>query len=329
MAYECKILADSISPAGHRLTTFLVTAPRIILAEINTHRVLSRNSASSRAIPVLKSIDQVYEDPFIPVHWGRNQKGMQAGSEVEDEVQRIAHADWLQARDFAAYMAKRFAQHEIHKQVANRLVELFKWHTMVISGTEWSNFFALRAHPDAQPEFQVMARMMKDCYEANLPKKVAARAESMDPFGSVAGWHLPFVTGEEEDLVVEAWHQNVFPSYKLGELAVKVSTGRTARVSTLTHDGAREMAADVGLCDRLLIAGHMSPFEAPARPMTGAELELFKQPELVWSNDLNRFVPTGQFTHFCGNVQGWIQYRKHIKNENDFGRLQGGLERSA
>jgi hypothetical protein len=59
MTHSTKILADSISPDGVRLTTLEVVMPRIVLAEFNTHRMLSRNSASSRAIPIEKMIRMV------------------------------------------------------------------------------------------------------------------------------------------------------------------------------------------------------------------------------------------------------------------------------
>src|ERR1044072_9346325 len=101
MAYSVRVLKDSISPVGARLTTMEVTLPRLVLAEFNTHRVFSRNSASSRAIPVEKMLKKIQEDPFIPVYWGKNQKGMQANEELTIEEQLLAQKEWLVARDYA------------------------------------------------------------------------------------------------------------------------------------------------------------------------------------------------------------------------------------
>ena len=151
MSYSAKVLADSISPDGVRLTTMEVTFPRIVLAEFNTHRMFSRNSASSRAIPVEKMIQRVLDDPFSPVWWGKNQSGMQAAEELSGEALRLARQHWLDARDFAISCVRLFQAPEIslHKQIANRLLEPFLWHTVVVTATEWENFFALRCHKDA------------------------------------------------------------------------------------------------------------------------------------------------------------------------------------
>lgn len=239
MAYSAKILKDSISPLGQRLTTFEVTFPRIVLAEFNTHRMFSRNSASSRAIPVEKMLARVKDDPFIPQYWGKNQKGMQANQEISDDDQAQANFDWLQARDFAVKSAQALAGIGVHKQITNRLLEPFMWHTVIVTATEYQNFFALRCHPDAQPEIRRIAEMVRALYEESLPTQLG--------FGE---WHLPLVQESETDL------------FDLGIEAVKqVSAGRCARVSYLTHDGKRDPKADIELCERLRSSGHMSPLE--------------------------------------------------------------------
>ena len=68
---EAKIVADSIYKQGQRLTTFTVVFPRFILAELNTHRMLSRNSASSRARPFQAMLNDVRKDPFVPIRGSR------------------------------------------------------------------------------------------------------------------------------------------------------------------------------------------------------------------------------------------------------------------
>ncbi len=272
MSYTCKIIADSISAQGHRLTTFEVTYPRMVLAEFNTHRLFSRNSASSRAIPVEKQIARLLEDPFIPIYWGKNQKGMQADEELGADIQAFLGETWLKARDHAISSAKILMDAGVHKQITNRLLEPFMWHTVIVTATDWSNYFHLRDHEMAQPEIQRIASMMQTDYNASKPFLL-----------SPTEWHLPYAQhGELEELGVE----------KL----VKLCCARCARVSYLTHDGKRNIEADLTLYDRLLEGGHMSPFEHAARPMTAEELAKHER---------------------LGNFKGWVQHRKEIHGEED------------
>jgi thymidylate synthase ThyX len=247
MSYSAKILKDSISYEGHRLTTFEVTFPRIVLAEFNTHRVFSRNSASSRAIPISKMLARVQEDPFIPTYWGKNQKGMQAAEELSPEAQALAKKEWLYARDQAMVSVKRLQSQDIdlHKQIANRLLEPWLWHTVIVTATEWANFFALRDNKMAQPEISTPVRMMRKLYETTEPE---------EPY---KGWHLPLVFDEDKS--------EVMSNEKGLESLVKISCARCARVSYLTHDGKRDLAEDIALHDKLLASGHMSPLEHAAR----------------------------------------------------------------
>jgi thymidylate synthase ThyX len=307
MAFETKILADSVSPAGHRLTTFEVTFPRFILAEFNTHRVFSRNSASSRAIPVTKQLRRVLEDPYIPMEFGSNQPGMQAGPLLEGDSLARAEEEWLGARDDAvrrvlALITKPGLAGEgrplidlieeieqlnrdkarpddwlnVHKQLANRLLEPFMWHTVIVTATEWDNFWNLRAHPDAQPEIRRVAEDMRALWEESEPARI-----------EIGDWHLPLISdADRESPEVEASDDDLY--------LVKVSTGRCARVSYLTHAGERDLDADVLLHDRLLESGHMSPMEHPAEPLSDEELA-----ESEWS----------------GNFRGWRPYRKRIPSE--------------
>lgn len=247
MGFKVEVLRDSVSPAGVRLTTLVVTLPRIVLAEFNTHRMLSRNSASSRAIPVEKRIAAVQEDPFIPEVFGKNRPGMQATEDLSAGASKAALVAWRGACADAVARARQLAQVGVHKQLANRVLEPFLWHTIVVTATEWSNFFALRCHPDAQPEIRRAAEMMREAMSSSTPLPVG--------FG---GWHLPFVDDEE----AEAIYADGFTREQVAE----VSAARCARVSYLTHDGVRSVAEDCALALRLREAGHMSPFEHAATP---------------------------------------------------------------
>ncbi len=298
MAYAAKVLCDSVSPDGVRLTTLEVTFPRIVLAEFNTHRVFSRNSASSRAIPVEKMLKKVEEDPFIPVYWGANQKGMQAEQELSDGERELALEQWMIARDNAVSVVKRLQSPDInlHKQIANRLLEPFLWHTVIVTATEWENFWGLRCNPMAQPEIKRAAEMMREVYNASVSSVV-----------NYGDWHLPLIQPNEAfDLQISGMSI---------EDICKISVGRCARVSYLTHDGKRDPKADIELYERLRTSGHLSPFEHVARPMTKEE-----------ANKLMRKVPKSNFDFhpkdvFNGNFRGWVQSRKLIPFEDNFSNV--------
>lgn len=248
MNTKVKVLADSITDHGVRLTTLECTFPRIILAEVNTHRMLSRNSASSRAIPVQRTVKQIQEHPFIPAYWGKNQKGMQAFDLLPEEDAQVAEKIWLEAVENALTASKKLGQLGVHKQITNRLLEPFAWQTAIISATEWDNFLNLRAHKDAQPEFQELARGIKYALKMNHPA-----------FLKPGEWHLPLIGpefGDEED--IETWDE---------ETKILVSIGRCARVSYKTHLGVRDPIADKALALRLIRSGHLSPTEHVATPM--------------------------------------------------------------
>ena len=251
MAFSARVLLDSRSAAGARLTTFEVRYPRFIHSELMTHRVFSRNAASSRAIPIKKMIAAVREDPALPVYWGRNQTGMSAREEIAPDVAERAREEWQAALEDALRHAERLASKDIdlHKQLVNRLLEPFAWITVIITATEWTNFFTQRCHPDAQPEIKHIAEMMLSAYRASAPAPVAA-----------GSWHLPLIQDDERDLP--------------DDLLCKLSVARCARVSYLTHDGTRDHDRDLELYERLLgggANGHWSPFEHVATPAPSAD----------------------------------------------------------
>ncbi len=296
MAYAAKIVLDSVSEVGDRLTTMEVTFPRMVLAEFNTHRMFSRNSASSRAIPVQKQLERIKNDPFIPIYWGLQQSGMQADQELDDYGIEAAKAEWLRARDAAIDQAEKLLYMHLHKQITNRLLEPFMWHTVIVTATEWSNFFALRANPDAQPEIRVIAEMMQELYKQSEPTLVHK-----------GSWHLPFIQPEERD-----------GTFEHTEDARKISAARCARVSYLTHDGKRDLAADLMLYERLVGGGHMSPLEHVATPDGFFITMDAAGQEYVNAAEANKPRP------FYGNFRGWKQLRKFTPNEDDFSQVKKG-----
>lgn len=245
------VIADSISPAGARVTTIEVTLHRFVLAELNTHRAFSRNSASSRAIPIAKQIRRVQEDPAIPVEFGADQRGMQAGQPLTGTAHEEALNTWLEARDAAVEAVQSLAALGVHKQVSNRLLEPFMWQTVIVTATDFDGFWLQRCSPLAQPEIRTAAEAMRAAHQASTPAPLAA-----------GDWHTPYIRPEETDLDADARR--------------RISAARCARVSYLTHDGRRDLEADETLYARLVTADppHWSPLEHVARPLVEGEEHL-------------------------------------------------------
>ncbi len=313
--YEARVERDSITQYGERLTTFVVTFPRFILAEFNTPKILSKSSASSRAIPVKKQIERLTLDPFFPIYWGKNQSGMSAAEELSEPEIAWAKARWESLRDNAIHGVEALTELGLHKQIANRPLETFMWHTAIVSGTEWSNFFHLRDNEKAQPEFQKVAGMMNELYRDSRPKL----------FSDSEKWHLPFVDSDEYPDILRAVVEGS-GSTSWQEAAVRCSVGRCARVSYLNHEGKRSYEDDFRLTDNLVNAGHMAPYEHVARPMTVTERQLFERDEWIpnpaignFTDDrgLARWIRTGRYNYFLGNFNGWVQARKLIPMEHD------------
>jgi thymidylate synthase ThyX len=244
MGISATVKLDSVSPQGARLTTMEVRCHRYVLSEFNTHRVFSRNSASSRAIPVRKTLERVQADPAIPAEWGKTCRGMSAHQEVDESTINEAMDVYNSMLSSVLDGVSRLNELGIHKQVANRFLEPFSWHTIVVTATNWDNFFAQRCHPDAQPEIRILAEKMKEAYDNSTPVLV-----------NTDDYHTPYILPcEYESLSVEE--------------RIKISIARCARVSYLTHDGKRDISEDLKLYDRLASADppHHSPFEHVATP---------------------------------------------------------------
>lgn len=267
--YSTRILLDSISPAGKRIITYELTYPRFIHAELMTHRLFSRNSASSRAIPVKTMLDYIRNDPAMPVFWGKNQSGMQAAEELQGQDRKDAIAVWMAARDSAVQFAEDLMKCNLHKQIANRVTEPWMFITVLVTSTEWDNWDQQRDSEFAQPEIAWVARDMK-----------AKRALSVPQVLQPGEWHLPLI----QDITAEE-------RAVLGiERLKRISAGRCARVSYLTHDGKRDFDEDIGLCERLTKNGHWSPLEHVAQCLS--------EPARV------------------GNFIGFRQFRKEFENEH-------------
>lgn len=240
--YDAQILADSISPKGVRLTTFQVTFPRFILAEFNTHRMFSRSSASTRAVPLIRQIDRVVNDPFIPERFPRNEPGMSNKEWLSGDEEVEARVCWLYAADRAVETAQRLSAFKVHKQIAGRVMEPFMWHTVICTATDWNNFWHLRISANAQPEMLRTATLMAHCYQMSTPVEVGFYE-----------WHLP-LTGFPGDEGLDGYDLR------------RVAAARCARVSYLTHEGVRDVQADFDLFTRLVSNGHLSPLEHVATP---------------------------------------------------------------
>ncbi|MBM7454528.1 thymidylate synthase ThyX [Oceanisphaera litoralis] len=168
-----------------RITSVLVEYPRFVHAQVLTHRAFSRNSSSSRAIPVIEVIKQTKTNPVYPSHWGAKQSGMQAEKELGKREQHEARLVWQQAARSARLYAQKLDEIGVHKQVTNRLLEPYQHIKVLITATDWDNFFALREHHDTQPETQLLAVAIKQAMDTSQPLRLK-RGE----------WHLPFVDRE-------------------------------------------------------------------------------------------------------------------------------------
>jgi hypothetical protein len=276
---EARIVADSIGPSGVRLTTFVLTYPRFIHSEFMTHRMLSKNAASSRAIPCKKMRAAVKKEAAMPVSFSQNKAGMQAAGDVAPWKQKAATILWKLAGRVMCGFHWALEKLGIHKQHANRILEPWLHMTVIVTGTEWANFFALRCHAMAQPEFQVLAREMRYIYYKTIPNKLKA-----------GQWHLPFV--DDEEVEMEELEQSVEP--RGGPRGyIRKSVARCARVSYMTHEGKKpSFLEDFQLYDRLVGSApiHASPAEHQAQATKSKK--------------------------FSGNLRGWKQYRKTIKGEN-------------
>lgn len=253
--FEAKIIADSIHK-GKRITTMQLTYPRYIHAEFMTHRVFSRNASSSRAIPVAKLIETSLANAVYPVRWGKNQSGMQASMEdLNDDDSIHAKEIWDEMMEACVKGVRELSELGLHKQWANRPLEWFGNITVVVTATEWDNFYELRDHPMAQPEIHMLAKFMKQAHENSIPEELLS-----------GEWHLPYITHQEQAV------------HSVKDL-LKMSVARCARVSYLNQEGkAPTLEQDLQLYDRLVGSEplHASPCEHQATPILEKDQEFLQ-----------------------------------------------------
>lgn len=291
---SAQIIADSMCHT--RITTFKVVIQRYVLCELNTHKMICKNSASSRAIPVSKRIAQVQRNPAGPTWWGSNQRGMQSTAGLGVDQRNTAESAWSRAASAAILYAEILEKCEAHKQFANRILEPFVWHTCLLTGTEWANFFNLRVSEYAAPEFDLLAGLMLREYANSVPVELKS-----------GQWHLPY-----GDRIPSGLEQNK---------QLMVSAARCARLSYETQDGEFSVEKDLELAKRLLDSGHMSPFEHQAQAWS-PRVEDIRDPVPTKSlSDFGRWLERQNAAWdgdncWWGPLRWWRQYRKILTNEN-------------
>lgn len=284
---KATIIADSVSAyTNQRITTFELEYPRFIHSEFMTHRQFSRNSASSRAIPIDKMIEQVAFNPAIPIHWGLNQSGMQAKDKQADI--NACNEAWCNARDSAIHHAYQLKNLGLHKQIVNRVLEPFCMMKTLVTATNYDNFFYLRLHKDAQPEIQQLARVMYEAMKESKPVKLY-QGQWHTPYYGNGYWNLH----SDDDL----------------ETALMISCSCSAQVSYRKTDASIDKAK--AIYDKLVNSQpvHASAFEHCATPIDDPldDDGYFKQGIICCSDYGN---------YYSGNFVNWIQYRQLIPNHD-------------
>lgn len=316
MGFYSKVIADSVNDYGQRLTTLEVCYPRFIHSEIMTHRDRARNSASSRAIPWPKMMERINAEPVIPIKWGMEKPGMQAGEELPRDLQMLASLLWEKHRRMSVEIADAlhnigatynalstdeshqlkdvlqmkiggpgtpaYNDIKVHKSLPNRLTEAHMWITVVMTATEWKNLFRLRLHGDAEVHFQELMKHIGQSFMESKPKH--------ESFGS---WHTPYIHEDDGSELYAYWQDNRQKYEYYYQVVCAVSTARCARVSYLTQDGKRNVEKDVEpfyRLDQRSGFGHWSPHEHVAMSSTKDERS--------------------------GPYRGWKQFRKLFENEN-------------
>jgi hypothetical protein len=273
-----KVIADTVNPRckSARIITFEVYAPRYLLAEVNTHGVLAKSAASSRAIPVAKRISMVQREPFVPDSFGKNRPGMQSTEALDAATQEQAKKIWADAIEDALEHAERLKGLDAHKQFANRVLEPYTYYSGVLTATEWDNFWWLRVSEDADPGFKVLARKMKEACDASDPEP--------------SDYHLPYITQDEINSDI--------PRSTL----LRVSAARCARVSYVSLETGKlsTLDEDLDLIAKLTkpTGAHLSPFDHPAM----ADRLITRNDELFWRNP-----------ELHGRFWGWVPFRNELE----------------
>lgn len=296
---KVKIICDSINQYGVRITTWELIYPRIVHSELMTHRMLSKNSASSRAIPIASMIQTIRDTPAEPEAWGKNQPGMQAKEELQgDALDRVKYL-WNRAKEFACDISQQMADEGAHKQIANRVTEPYQHMKVVLTGTDFNNLWWLRDHPDADPTIWALVKEMHYRYENNKP-------DILQP----GMWHLPYVLWEyagETDNLCQIFYDENDREITL-EQAQMISVSCCAQLSYRKSDGSLEKAENIF---KKLIESkpcHASPTEHQAVCIDTQNLG-----KVAWQ-DLPEGIThiTRDLQFYSGNLRDWIQFRQLI-----------------
>lgn len=337
---QAEVILASKGPEQRPIYTVRLRYPRIIHGEIMTHRVFSRNARSSRAVPVKTMLNEVSNTPFVPWHWGKNQKGMQADEECNAlvpmqeylrsplvrnkpstiELEWVEHpreSAWLRSKTTAYKVAKAMMEAGYHKQIPNRLLEPFSWIDTLITSTEWDNFLWLREHEDAEPHLQDLAALVHQAIDN-------ATALSLEP----GQWHLPYI-GASDAHHASNWADwyggDSFNTHAQQEFLCKISAARCARISYKPFDGDASYERELERYDSLVTADrvHASPLEHQATPDRLVEEKYHYRPtgvdvenKIGFERKLQKFWSC---PHLHGNFKGYIQFRKTIPNEAKMG----------
>lgn len=308
---KATVIADSVHHAtGTRITTFELVYPRFIHSEFMTHRVFNRNASSSRAIPTAKFIEQVRNEPVMPSHWGKNQKGMQAEEELTPAEIEDAKFIWDNAASAAAVYAEQLRRGQVHKQIVNRILEPFTHIRVVVTSTSWANFYGLRDHEDAQPEIRLLAQAMKKAHEESVPQKLKK-----------GDWHLPYIRSVDcANAYNHCKYQRITRDEPSNEeilgLLLKVSAARCARASYNNFEGKPStISDDLDLFAKLVEKQpiHASPTEHQATPMDFSTKFVNNQNPLTWEQGVTSMDREGKL--YSGNLLDFIQFRKLIPGE--------------
>lgn len=293
------IIQDSISKGGTRITTYELDYPRFIHAELMTHRMFSRNAASSRAIPVDKMHQNIIDNPARPVVWQRNQAGMQSKENLTGGDLEFAKSVWDKAVNTLVNLSKELMAAGLHKQWANRVSEPVQMMKTIVTLTERDNWYWLRNHEDAQPEIHELAICMMYADMSSVPMKLE--------YGE---WHVPYVYRGKPIM-----HQGIVYSDGAGhvltlEEAKMVSASCCAQVSYRKSDDTLAKAKIV--FDRLINSEpvHASPVEHQATPMN-VDIQIFGN-QTKWEPGVTHMRRDSSL--WSGNFRGWIQYRQLIPN---------------
>lgn len=277
MTIRAEVVAHSVSPCGVEIATLQLLYPLEIHREFMTHRDFSRNASSTRAIPWPRYRDWVLSDPYVPIYWGSNQKGMQSGDPISEVDESICRGVWLSALQAAAATGDQLFSMGPHKQIVNQLLSPWAHINVVVTATRWENFFRQRLDKAAKPEMQALAKAMAIAIQDSVP--ILRGTDTRNP-RSQKDWHLPYVTLEERR------------SYPVTVLK-QISAARCARVSYVTREGkAPDVTSDLALFDRLVGGNvmHASPLEHQAVTHWAVSADVRS-----------------------GNLHGWIQHRKEYE----------------